>query len=129
MMRVGLWRAVAQWQEVGRRGSEVSGDFCTGQEGVICHFLCLLRGAREHPLIICFVPVHECEIIFVTNGLHPVAGWWRYDIEGILACRCVQGGTLIKHVKFGRDLSMCTEFITTSCFILSKMLFRFLAES
>lgn len=31
--------------------------FWTTQEVVHCHFLSLLRGATEHPQIICYVPV------------------------------------------------------------------------
>ncbi len=31
----------------------------------------------------------------------PAASWWRYDYIWILACRCVQASTFIKHMKFG----------------------------
>ena len=32
----------------------------------------------------------------------PVASRWRYDYDRILACRCVQAGTVIKHEVWGR---------------------------
>ncbi len=36
----------------------------------------------------------------------PAASWWRYDYNWILACRCVQASTFIKHMKFGADRTL-----------------------
>ncbi len=42
---------------------------------------------------------------FISAKL-PAASWWRYDYNWILACRCVQASTFIKHMKFGADVSI-----------------------
>lgn len=44
----------------------------------------------------------------------PVARRWRCDYGGIVACRCFQGKSLIKRVKFGRDFVTATPFIENS---------------
>ncbi len=37
----------------------------------------------------------------------PASRWWRYDYNGILACRCLQARPLTKHVKFGANWTLC----------------------
>lgn len=46
----------------------------------------------------------------------PVASRWRCDCHWILACRCVQGGTLIHCVKFGADWTMFSGVINNFLF-------------
>jgi len=39
--------------------------------------------------------------------------WWRLDYNWILACWCLQAGTLIKHIEFGVVWTMCALVITS----------------
>ena len=91
------------------------------------HFLCAACGSRDHWLLTRNVGLYHvqstrCEfqvnlMMFVTLQLLPVASRGHFDSESIWVCRCVQGGSLMKHEKFGADWTKYAEFIITSCFM------------
>lgn len=50
----------------------------------------------------------------------PVTSRWCYESDQILSCRCVEGRTLIKYVKFCAVWTSNTKIITILCIVLKN---------